>query len=65
MQGAGAGQPVGAGQFGGVNFENDPELAQALMISMNEERARQNEDAKADGAKDDNAVAPSDAAPAQ
>ena len=64
MQGAGAGQPVGAGQFGGVNFENDPELAQALMISMNEERARQNEDAKNDGAKDDKAGAPGDAAPA-
>ena len=64
MQGAGAGQPVGAGQFGGVNFENDPELAQALMISMNEERARQNEDAKNDEAKDDKAGAPGEAAPA-
>ena len=44
--GPGAG---GVGQFG-VDFENDPELAQALRISMDEERARQNEDAnKADG----------------
>ena len=65
MQGAGAGQPVGAGQFGGVNFENDPELAQALMISMNEERARQNEDAKNDGATDDKAAVAGDAVPAQ
>lgn len=46
---AGGAPGGGAGQFGGVNFENDPELAQALMISMNEERARQNEDNKADG----------------
>jgi len=38
----------GLGQFG-VDFENDPELAQALRISMDEERARQTEDAK-DGA---------------
>jgi len=39
----------GLGQFG-VDFENDPELAQALRISMDEERARQNEDGKADEA---------------
>ena len=37
-----AGGPAAAGgmnQFG-VDFENDPELAQALRISMDEERAR-------------------------
>lgn len=39
----------GLGQFG-VDFENDPELAQALRISMDEERARQTEDANKDGA---------------
>lgn len=38
--GAGAGAAGGGlGQFG-VDFENDPELAQALRISMDEERAR-------------------------
>lgn len=48
--GAGAANAGGGlGQFG-VDFENDPELAQALRISMDEERARQNEDGKADGA---------------
>lgn len=48
--GAGAaGAGGGLGQFG-VDFENDPELAQALRISMDEERARQNEDGKDDGA---------------
>ena len=40
--GAGAG---GLNAFG-VDLENDPELAQALRISMDEERARQNEEAK-------------------
>jgi 26S proteasome regulatory subunit N10 len=39
----------GLGQFG-VDFENDPELAQALRISMDEERARQTEEEKKDGA---------------
>jgi len=39
-----AGGP-GLNQFG-LDLENDPELAQALRISMDEERARQNEDAK-------------------
>ena len=47
--GGGPGAAGGVGQFG-VDFENDPELAQALRISMDEERARQNEDAnKPDG----------------
>ena len=44
-----AGGPGAAGGLGnfGVDMENDPELAQALRISMDEERARQNEDNKA------------------
>lgn len=45
------GGPAAAGGLGGnfgVDLENDPELAQALRISMDEERARQNEDTKND-----------------
>ena len=45
-----AGGPSAAGglnQFGD-DLMNDPELAQALRISMDEERARQNADTKAD-----------------
>ena len=42
----GPGAAGGMNQFG-VDFENDPELAQALRISMDEERARQNEGDKA------------------
>jgi len=42
----GPGAAGGLNQFG-VDLENDPELAQALRISMDEERARQNEDGKA------------------
>ena len=41
----GPGAAGGMNQFG-VDFENDPELAQALRISMDEERARQNEGGK-------------------
>ena len=40
----GAGVGGGLGNFG--DLENDPELAQALRISMEEERNRQNEDNK-------------------
>ena len=62
---AGGAPGAGAGQFGGVNFENDPELAQALMISMNEERARQNEDAKNNEAGAGTTPAADGAQPAQ
>jgi 26S proteasome regulatory subunit N10 len=41
--GGGAGAPGGMAGFG-ADFENDPELAQALMISMQEQRAKQNEE---------------------
>ena len=55
--------PCAAGGLGnfGVDLENDPELAQALRISMDEERARQNEDNKNQGQTD----APADASAAQ
>ena len=43
------GGPGGMAGFG-ADFENDPELAQALMISMQEQRAKQNEEAKGDDA---------------
>jgi len=33
-------------QFGGINYNMDPELAHAIQISMQEERARQGEEAK-------------------
>lgn len=60
VPGAG-GAPGGMGGFG-ADFENDPLLAQALRISMDEERARQNEEAKATGEGD--AQAPTAGAPA-
>lgn len=43
----GAGAAGGLNQFGD-DLMNDPELAQALRISMDEERARQNDEVKAD-----------------
>lgn len=45
--GGGAG-PVGGqfAEFGGINPEMDPELAMALRVSMEEERARQTEATK-------------------
>ena len=46
---AGGGAGAGAGQFaefGGINPEMDPELAMALRVSMEEERARQTEATK-------------------
>ena len=39
----GGAAPGGMPGFG-ADFENDPELAQALMISMQEQRAKQNEE---------------------
>ena len=44
----GAGVPGAAtdNQFGGINYNMDPELAHAIQISMQEERARQGEEAK-------------------
>ena len=45
----GAGAPGAGGNQFGADFENDPELAQALRISMDEERARQVDENKADG----------------
>lgn len=46
----------------GADFANDPELAQALMISMQEQRAKQNEEAKDDGAEASAAQPVADAA---
>ena len=46
--GGGAGGAGGMAGFG-ADFENDPELAQALMISMQEQRAKQNEETGKDG----------------
>ena len=63
---AAGGAPGAGGGLGfGADFENDPELAQALRISMDEERARQNEAAKAAGnAEADASKAPADGAAA-
>lgn len=36
------------GQFGGMNYDNDPDMARAIAISMQEMRAQQNEEAKAE-----------------
>lgn len=46
---AGGGHAAGGGQFaefGGINPDMDPELAMALKVSMEEERARQTEATK-------------------
>ena len=49
---AAGGGPAAGGQFaefGGINPDMDPELAMALKVSMEEERARQTEATKEDG----------------
>jgi len=59
---AAGGQGVGGLNQFGVDLENDPELAQALRISMDEERARQNEEAKTTTVPDSTPGAPAGAA---
>ena len=46
VAGGGAGPGGQYAEFGGINPEMDPELAMALRVSMEEERARQTEATK-------------------